>query len=218
MDVMEAMRIRQTIRKYKSTPLPKSVIKEVITSAIRAPSAMNIQPWEFVILAGDVLDDIRKANVEKYSSDHLELKAPVLHGVYRARQVQIAAKLFNAMGIARGDQEKRAWWTLRGYRYFDAPAVIIVCMDKSLDNKMVFDLGLVTQSICLAALNLGLGTAIMDQGIVFPDIIRKFTHIPESTDFITSIAIGYPEPDFPANKVISDRENVENITTWFGFE
>ena len=33
-----------------------------------------------------------------------------------------------------------------------------------------------------------------------------------------AIAIGYPDWDFPANKVESKREPVENFTTWCGFE
>jgi len=35
-------------------------------------------------------------------------------------------------------------------------------------------------------------------------------------DLIISIAIGYPDWDFPANKVYSEREPIENITTWCG--
>lgn len=35
--------------------------------------------------------------------------------------------------------------------------------------------------------------------------------------FIIAIAIGYPDNDFPANKVVSNREAVDNITAWRGF-
>ena len=42
-------------------------------------------------------------------------------GIHRTRQVDIAKKLFGAMGIARDDKPMRQDWVLRGFRQFDAP-------------------------------------------------------------------------------------------------
>jgi nitroreductase len=73
------------------------------------------------------------------------------------------------------------------------------------------------QTICLAALTHGLGTCIEDQGILFSDVVRKHTGIPESKRIMIAIAIGYPNGDFPANRLESTRESIENNTTWYGF-
>jgi hypothetical protein len=51
---------------------------------------------------------------------------------------------------------------------------------------------------------------------MYPDVIRKFTGIPESKRISISLAIGYPDWDFPANKVQSERESKEITTTWCG--
>ena len=69
------------------------------------------------------------------------------------------------------------------------------------------DIGAVMQTICLAALHYGLGTCIEDQGVMYPAVLRKFAGIPESRRIIISIAVGYPDWDFPANKVESARES-----------
>jgi nitroreductase len=74
------------------------------------------------------------------------------------------------------------------------------------------------QSICLAALSRGLGTCIEDQGVMYPDVIRRFAAVPESKRIVIAIAIGYPDWDFPANKVETAREPVDSITSWCGFE
>ena len=74
------------------------------------------------------------------------------------------------------------------------------------------------QTICLVALTHGLGTCIEDQGILFSDVVRKYTDIPESKRMMIAIAIGYPNWDFSANRLESTRESVKNITTWYGFE
>jgi hypothetical protein len=52
---------------------------------------------------------------------------------------------------------------------------------------------------------------------MYPEVIRRFTGISESKRITISISIGYPDWDFPANKLESKREPVEAITTWHGF-
>lgn len=65
MDLIEAIRKRKSIRKFKPDPVPQGVLREILEIASRAPSAMNTQPWEFVVIAGEVLERIRRANLEK---------------------------------------------------------------------------------------------------------------------------------------------------------
>jgi nitroreductase len=119
------------------------------------------------------------------------------------------------MGIAREDKGKRAEWQQKGVRFFDAPAAMILSVDKSLEKLHAqFDIGVITQAICLVALTYGLGTCIEAQGVLFPDVVRRFTKIPKSKRIVTSIAIGYPDLDFPANRIESKRETVESFVTW----
>jgi len=47
-------------------------------------------------------------------------------------------------------------------------------------------------------------------------VVRKVTGIPESQRIAICLSIGYPDWDFPANKLESSREPVENCTTWCG--
>ncbi len=224
MDIMEAIKTRKSIRGFKPDPIPKKVLREILEIARWSPSAMNIQPWEFTVLAGNILEKIRCANVEKLNSgaplnpEHLVVGWPS-DSVYRDRQVELGMQIFRLMDIPRKDKEKRARWMERGFRYSDAPAAIIISVGRSLaEGTPLLDIGAVMQTICLAALNYGLGTCIEDQGVGFPETLREFADIPESKRILVSIAIGYPDLDFPANKVESTRESIENITTWCGFE
>jgi len=222
MDIVEAVRSRKSIRGYKPDPVPKEILKEILDIATRSPSGMNTQPWEFTVITGEVLDNIKRANVEMLGSGAIpnpDLAGKPYEGVYRNRQVEVAVQLFGLMGIAREDKEKRAEWMQRGFRFFDAPAAIILSVDKSLGEiRPQFDIGAIAQTICLVALNYGLGTCIQDQGLTFPEVVRSFTSIPESKRMIIAITIGYPDWDFPANKLESKREPVENITAWQGFD
>ena len=64
MNVIDAIRKRKSIRGYKPDPVSRGILEEILEIATRAPSSMNTQPWQIAVLAGDVLDNIRKGNVE----------------------------------------------------------------------------------------------------------------------------------------------------------
>jgi len=223
-DIIDAIIMRKSIRDFKVDLVPKKILREILETSARAPSAENSQPWEFTIVAGDVLDGIRQANIEKLRSGafpHPDLATKGLppDSVYRRRQIEIAKQIFKLMDISRGDNEKRNQWMERGFGYFNAPAAIVISTDRSLSYpRPIFDIGVVTQNICLIALNYGLGTCIANQGITYPEVLHEFAGIPESKRIVISIAIGYPNWDFPANKVVSNREPIEDICTWIGFE
>jgi len=224
MDVTEAVKKRKSIRSYKPDPVPKEILEQILDFASRTPSAMNTQPWEFTVLAGDVLENARRSNVELLNCgtppnpEHVVVDWP-RESIYRQRQVDLAKQLFKLMDIPREDKEKRAKWMERGFRYFDAPTVIILSVDRCLsESGPLIDIGAVMQTICLIALHFGLGTCIEDQGVTYPQVLRKYAHIPDSKRIIMAIAIGYPDWDFPANKVETEREPINNITAWLGFD
>ena len=222
MDVIEAMRTRKSIRGYKPDPVPQEVLREILDAAVRAPSGMNTQPWEITVVAGEVLDNIKKGNIEMMTSGkspNPDFQNKPYEGAYKERQVDLAVQIFQLMGITREDKEKRDAWLQKGFRLFEAPAAIILSIDKALGmTRPHTDIGAIVQSICLAALNYGLGTCINGQGIMFPEVVRKSTGLPESKQIVLCIAIGYPDWDFPANKLETKREPVKNITTWHGFD
>ena len=223
MDVLEAMRSRKSIRGFKPDPVNRGVIQEILEAACRAPSALNLQPWEFVVITGDILRQVSRENVERLRTGApLELEVAESgfprDSVFRQRQVELAKQLFRLMGIERQDQEKRVEWMELGFRYFDAPHAIIIVSDRSLSGEgPLLDMGAVMQNICLAAWEYGLGTCIARQGVFYPDVLRKVAGIPESKRIVIAISIGYPDWNFPANKVETDRERSADITTWVGY-
>ncbi len=221
MDIVEAIRLRKSIRGYKTDPVPKEVIREILDIASRSPSGHNSQPWEFTVVAGEVLDSMRRGNIEMLTSGAIpnpDVVIKSVEGIYKQRYVDLAADRFQFMGIARDDKEKRTEWAQRGFRYFDAPVAIILYSDSSLDEAFTqFDLGIVSQTICLAALSYGLGTCISRQAVTYPDVIREFTGIPNSKRIIIAIAMGYPDWDFLANTYTTQREPIDNLTLWCGF-
>ncbi|MEM7078684.1 MAG: nitroreductase [Pseudomonadota bacterium] len=224
MDFEVLVNSRRSVRGYQDRPVPREVIDEVIATAKRAPSSMNSQPWHVHVMTGAVLDEIRRRNMEELLAGLPPQREIFTHGPYegehRRRQVDIAKQLFAAMGIAREDQAMRQDWVKRGFRQFDAPVSIILTYDRLLDPGATchFDLGALSYGIVLAAWNAGLGTVVNGQGISRSNIVREVLNIPEDEVIMTAIAMGYPNDDFAANSVVSEREQNATFVRYYGFE
>lgn len=215
---------RRSIRGYKPDPVPRALIEEIIALATRAPSSMNTQPWNFYVITGAPLDRIRLGNSERMAAGVPQSRefrtGQPFAGPHRERQVDVAKQLFGAMGIARDDQALRQDWVMRGFRQFDAPVCIIVTYDRVLDGSddTPFDCGAVTNALVTAAWSRGLGTVINSQGIMQSPVVREHAGIREDQVILKSIALGWPDDDFPANAVVSNRKAVSETAVFVGFE
>ena len=220
MDLKTAIMERRSIRGFTDQPVSKETLKKVLQLAGRAVSAVNQQPWEFAVITGEMLKKISRENMEYFQrAEAGDLDLHYGEGIYRPRRVEVGRQLFAAMDIAREDKEKRLWWTARGFRFFDAPAAIILMMDNSADEySSRLDMGCVIQNICLAAMEYGLGTCAAYQAITYQEPLRRNLPCAAGKRFVCGIAIGYPDEAFPANGVITSRLDTDEITSWYGFE
>lgn len=224
MDLLDAINSRKSIRAFKPEPVARNVLQDILQAAVRAPSSMNTQPWEFFVVTGEPLERLKNENLARLAAGEAPRPEHSVTGwtrqsVFRQRQVALARQIFHLMDIQREDREKRSHWLARGFRFFGAPTAVIVCTDGQLTPAgPLIDIGAVVQTICLAALAFGLGTCIEDQGIAYPDVVRATVDIPPEKRIITSIAIGYPDWHFPANRLESERDPVAAVTTWRGFQ
>lgn len=214
---------RRSIRGYQDKAVPQKLIEEILTLAMRSPSSMNTQPWNFTVVSGKALDKIRAGNTERnlagvpHSREFRIGKA--FEGQHRDRQVGVAKQLFAAMGIAREDKEARHDWVLRGFRQFDAPVCVIITYDRELadSDDTAFDCGAVTTALVNAAWSRGLGAVINSQGIMQSPVVREHAGIADDQVIMKAVALGWPDDSFPANAVVSERKSVAEAARFVGF-
>jgi nitroreductase len=215
---------RRSIRGFKPERVPKALIREVIELAMRAPSSLNTQPWNFYVVTGAPLDRIRSGNTDRNLAGVPSSREIRSHGDYvgahRDRQIEIAKQLFGAMGIERHDKEKRQEWVLRGFRQFDAPVSIVITYDRSIHGGDIapFDCGGVVNALVNAAWSRGLGCVINSQGITQSPVVREHAAIPDDQVIMICVAMGFPDDAFPANAVVSHRKPVDEAAVFVGFE
>jgi nitroreductase len=71
MNVIDAVHHRRSVRDYTSEPVDKAVLRRLIEAAVWAPSAINEQPWHFMVLQ----DQNRLDAISRQAKAHL-LAAP----------------------------------------------------------------------------------------------------------------------------------------------
>ena len=99
--------------------------------------------------------------------------APGLGGVYRDRQIGLAKQMFKLLGIGKGDKDKMQAFTESMYRFYDAPAAIVLVTDKVLTGGWpLVDTGVMTGTIAYAALEYELGTCIVRAIVDYPEQLR----------------------------------------------
>ncbi|MFC1965516.1 nitroreductase [Chloroflexota bacterium] len=196
------------------------MLEEVLELAARAPSFSNTQPWEVTVIGGEVMEQVKKALVQAASSgvpSESHISYPNFTEPYLSRRRETGYKLYEVLGIDREDMQSRKKWSLQGRDFFGAPNGMIFYLEDELGLWSLYDLGLFSQSVMLAALSFGLGTCALAAAVNYPRILQRISGIPDTKKIVCGMAIGYPDWQFPANKKESPREPVATFSRWCGF-
>jgi len=50
MDAIEVLKTRRSVRAYTRAPVPRKIIEDIVDCGRLAPTANNVQPWEFMVV------------------------------------------------------------------------------------------------------------------------------------------------------------------------
>ncbi len=217
MDILNALKTRFTCRAFTAEPVDRDPILKITEAALQAPSWGNTQPWEIFIACGKSADRLREAYEERFAKDvpvSPDLSRPLPKDWPPALKEQYE-NLRNArsdfLGLDRDDPKDMRSLMARNFCFFNAPAVIFLCMDRTLAPWSLFDLGSLSQSIMLSACEYGLGTAVAVQLASYPDLIRQELDIPDNLAVCIGIAIGHIDSTSPQNAFRSSRRPVGEV-------
>ncbi len=210
MNTLEAIYSRKSIRGFFPQPVPKELIKRVLEAACQAPSACNMQPWEFIIVQAKARENLIKALLDAYEK---EKRPSRTQSKIPAKYKERMQSLFNA--IRPFTEKTPRFDTWRGsLEFYQAPVVIIVGKDKNIDYIRLLDIGLAVENLMLAAHELGLGTCPIGLTLRYADVISKTLNLPSQLELVLTIALGYPNPNLEVNKFKAPKIGIEECITW----
>ncbi|MCV7209370.1 nitroreductase [Mycolicibacterium canariasense] len=208
-DLGDLARKRRSTRLFlRDKPVPRELLEEALTLAMRAPSNSNIQPWRLFLASGPRRDRLVEALLAEAS-----LELPVTTGIpetYLPLRQELGGLVYGSMGIARHDQDGRRLAQLRNWEFFRAPVGAVVCMHRDLGVVDALGVGMFLQTLLLALAERGLGSCVQVSIAAYPEILRAHLGIPDELTVLCGLAIGYPDPAFPANNLTTPRNPVQD--------
>ena len=219
MELKEAFRGRRSIRQFLPKPVSKKIIDDLIADSLWAPSWGNTQPWEIVAVTGEPLEKFKKQNREALlagiaSQPDIPMPA-VWPDANKSRYRELGKSVLGSLAIARQDKEARFQHFARMFGLFDAPAIILVTIDKELlVEYAMLDVGVFLLGFCLLAHDRGLGTCIMAAIVGYPEIVRELFSVPQNKTIVMGTVLGWPDPDAPVNCFERRRGKLEEFVRW----
>jgi nitroreductase len=226
-DIIEAIKTRRSIRAFKPDPIPKKVLKELLDVCRWAPSGGNTQPWHCAVLGGKKLKQVtarleEKARTSWDGENYTDMKPDLPRRdsypaslMPRQQSLRVITDAIRYPPGTKDLEAKQLENRALSLRFFDAPNAIVLYADDS-SSTAIEAIGILAQTICLAALSYGLGTCIMGIPVLWPDIFRDVIGIPGDKPVVVTIAIGYPDLRAPINTFQRPREPMDSLVEWHG--
>ena len=209
-DLEQIIRERHSTRLFLPKPVPRKLVDEALALAVHAPSNSNIQPWRVMFASGPARDRLVTALLE--GAHRGPPNIPPLPESFRHFRKELGVEVYGSMGITREDQAGHDAAVLRNWEFFRAPLAGIVCMHRDLGPADSLSVGMFLQTLLLALTERGLGSCVEVSISGYPEIVRAQLAIPTELSILCGLAIGYPDPEFPANKLHIAREPIgENV-------
>jgi len=161
---------QRACREFRSDPVPDELLERVLSAAVRAPSAENLQPWVFLVLR----DAARRAAVGDITRQLWERSARDF------TKPRVSTALFQ-------DAERGAAGGIAA-----APVLIVVCGDTSVchEGALAASIYPAAQNLVLAAGALGLGSVLTTLPTLGP--LGSRLGLPETIRPMAVVPLGWP--------------------------
>jgi len=215
MDLIKIIEERKSIRAFKPDAVPKEKIEEILKLSIKAPSAINLQPWEFIVVSGEEKNRLSRRLLKAYREKRISCAPgnvkplPKTFGKRGAKTLQMMIPFFEQMGV-----DPNQFINEGSCNFYGAPVAILICLDDSFPKERLIDIGVILGYFILVSHRFGLGTCPIALITAYEDEIKDLLNIPESKRVIIGIAIGYPDYNVPINHFKSPRDDLENMVRW----
>jgi len=178
MEVLEAIKGRRSIRRYKTTPVDHKTVELVLEAAQWAPSWANTQCWRFIIVRDASIKDKLAGALRSAKPDG---KNGATEAVRNAPVVIVACAELEKSGYYHGEPttDKGDWF--------------------------MFDVALAMQNLVLAAHSVGLGTVYV--GLFDAKKVAAILRVPQGFYVVSLTPLGYPDQEpgpAPRRKELSE--------------
>jgi len=215
MDLIKAIQERKSVRAFKPDSVLKETIEEILKLAILAPSAINLQPWDLIVVTGEERERLSRRLIKAYKEKKISCgpgnvkPLPKTFAKRGAKTLELMTPFFEEMGV-----DPNQFINEGSCNFYGAPVAIFFCLDDSFPKARLVDIGLALGYLILTAHEFGLGTCPIGLITAYEDEIKELLNIPENKMVVIGTALGYPDLNNPINRFKSPRDDFEKFVRW----
>jgi nitroreductase len=208
---------RHSCRGFLRDPVDDDLIARILSISQRTPSWCNAQPWQVIITKGAATERFRTALCDYVTKNP---PAPDMafpreyRGAYLERRRACGFRLYEAVGVARGDREAYAKQGLENYKLFGAPHVAIITSDEALGTYGAVDCGAYVNNFLLAAESLGVAAIPQAALASHSKFVREHFGLGDDRLVVCGISFGYEDRASRANSFRTNRVSLDEVVTW----
>ena len=221
--VSDALRQRISTREFLPTPLPETLLREILEVARWSPSGGNVQPWKVIVVSGAeraavtaIGRTISPDGANSEEGDHPIYPAN-LWEPYRTRRFRLGEMMYAQLGIGRDDRAGRLARLARNFEFFGAPVGMFFVIDRGLGRPQWAHLGMFMLAVALAAHERGVASCFQEFWSLARARLHQHFALPESDLVYCGMALGYADPQAAVNHLRSERAPVEAFASFRGF-
>jgi nitroreductase len=215
MDIIQAINERKSTRAFKPDPVKKEQIEEILKLVINAPSAINLQPWEFIIVMGEEKQRLSRRLIKSYREKQISCSpgnVKPLSETFSKRGVE-SFQLMNPY-LAKTGQDFNCFVNEGSCNFYGAPVAVIMCLDNAFSKARLVDVGIALGYLILIAQSFGLSTCPIGLINAYEDDIKELLDIPDNKDVVIGIALGYGDAENPVNQFKTPRDTLNAFVKW----
>jgi nitroreductase len=207
---------RRSHRGFTSRAVERKILEEVLRRAGRAPSALNVQPWEVTVVMGEELERLTRRLVQAYRERSVACTPGAtrpLPEIFQKRRRESFDPLVAL--LKQEDLDLDSFVGEGSCRFYGAPVGIVLCMDRAFSKDRYLCLGAFLAYLVLAAHDLGLATCPIGLITAYEEEIKEYLNIPEDKRVVIGVALGYPDKSSPLGRFSTPRASLEQYVRWF---
>ena len=214
--VTDAVVTRRSLRAFLPKPVSTDLLQEILTTASRAPSGTNMQPWNVHLLTGNSLRKVSEAVLEDFDNDvPYDEEQPYypdkFFEPYLARRRKVGWDLYTLVGIEKGDKQKMKAQHRRNYEFFSAPAGAVFTVHRDLNIGSWLDYGMYLQNVMLLAREAGLHTCPQAAFCGYHKSIRRALPLKDEEAVVCGMTIGYADFSAVENTLETERADASEF-------
>jgi nitroreductase len=215
MDTLKTIRERRSARAFRPVPIPKETVEEILKLTVNAPSANNLQPWEFVVVMDEEKERLSRRLLKAYKEKQISCGSGAVKPLPKAiRQRGVNTLESMKPYVERTGSSVDSFINEGSCNFYGAPVAVIICLDDCFSARQMVDVGAAVGYLVLAAEVSGLATCPIGLITDYADEIKELLNIPENKKIVIGVALGYPDRENPMSQFRSSRASLSELVRW----